>query len=214
MELDKNIEDEILIAAERVFINNGFKSATMNMIAKEVGISRTSLNYYFRTKDRLYSRLLDGMINKFVPRLGSVFIGSNNIYEIIDHWVEEYTKMLIERPEYPFFIITEVERNHRNIATVLRERFIEFNVLGRLQEVTEMQFGKDRVKEFDLASFVIDALGVILTPVIFSPTVLLILNDKEITIEEYLVSNMERNKILIREMFNYFLNEKEGHNAN
>jgi len=44
------IETKIFEAANNVFLKYGIDSATMGQIADETGISRTSLNYYFRSK--------------------------------------------------------------------------------------------------------------------------------------------------------------------
>ena len=49
-----DIEHRILDAAREVFIRKGYDSATMGDIALLAGMSRTSVNYYFRNKERLF----------------------------------------------------------------------------------------------------------------------------------------------------------------
>ncbi|QZE14191.1 TetR/AcrR family transcriptional regulator [Halosquirtibacter laminarini] len=208
MEIDRNIEERILFVAEKVFMKNGFKSTTMNMIAKEVGISRTSLNYYFRSKERLYSRLLDGMINRFIPRLGSYIGTTDDIYDVLDYWVDEYTKLLIEHPSYPFFIISEIERNQENLASVVRNSLYEFGIIERVSEITIRQFGVQKMMRFNSTNFIIKIISIILGSVIISPTIRLVLGDHDSLMEEYLLSSKTQNKILVREIFNNFLNEK------
>ena len=50
-------EERILEAAKTVFIRKGFDGASMEDIAAEAEITRPSLNYYFRTKEKLFSAI-------------------------------------------------------------------------------------------------------------------------------------------------------------
>ena len=49
-------EQRILDAAREVFSKSGLKGARMVEIAEKAGINRAMLNYYFRTKQKLYDR--------------------------------------------------------------------------------------------------------------------------------------------------------------
>ena len=46
------MENSIIDAARRVFVEKGYVATSMGDIAIEAGIGRTTLNYYFRTKER------------------------------------------------------------------------------------------------------------------------------------------------------------------
>ena len=47
------MEPRIIEAAKRVFVRKGYEAATMSDVAAEVGIGRTALHYYYRTKEIL-----------------------------------------------------------------------------------------------------------------------------------------------------------------
>ena len=66
------MENSIIDAARRVFIKKGYVAASMGDIAIEAGIGRTTLNYYFRTKERLFESVFEQLMNYLLPNIGSI----------------------------------------------------------------------------------------------------------------------------------------------
>ncbi|HEY6430990.1 MAG TPA: TetR/AcrR family transcriptional regulator [Acetobacteraceae bacterium] len=54
--------DHILAAAEKVFAQYGFDSATMSRLARAAGLPKANLHYYFGTKEGLYRAVLEGVL--------------------------------------------------------------------------------------------------------------------------------------------------------
>jgi AcrR family transcriptional regulator len=52
--------EEILQAARQVLLRNGIARTTLDAVAKEVGVSKTALYYYFPSKDALFFELVFG----------------------------------------------------------------------------------------------------------------------------------------------------------
>lgn len=57
---------EILQAAERIFIAEGYQGATIRRIADEVGVSSTALYMHFRDKDEILLEICDGAIEELL----------------------------------------------------------------------------------------------------------------------------------------------------
>lgn len=57
---------EILQAAERIFIAEGYQGATIRKIADEVGVSSTALYMHFRDKDEILLEICDGAIEQLL----------------------------------------------------------------------------------------------------------------------------------------------------
>lgn len=53
---------EILDAARRVLLRKGIAATTLEAVAKEAGLSKTALYYYFPSKDALYFELVFGSL--------------------------------------------------------------------------------------------------------------------------------------------------------
>lgn len=55
-------EDRILQAAEAEFLAKGYAGARTTAIAEAAGVTHAMLHYYFRTKDKLFERILNEKI--------------------------------------------------------------------------------------------------------------------------------------------------------
>ena len=69
MKENKNTEAAILEAAEVLFKTNGFKGTTTTMIAGQAGVTHAMLHYYFRTKEQIFVKVLDGYFLKMHDEL-------------------------------------------------------------------------------------------------------------------------------------------------
>ena len=71
-EQNPDMEVKILEAAKVVFLRKGYESTKMSDIAAEVGIGRTALHYYFRTKEMLFDAIFGQIIAEVVPNIESI----------------------------------------------------------------------------------------------------------------------------------------------
>lgn len=55
--------DEILEAARRVLLRQGIGGTTLDAVAREVGVTKTALYYYFPSKDALFFELVFGNLH-------------------------------------------------------------------------------------------------------------------------------------------------------
>lgn len=78
LESEKKIFPEKLIetAAEKVFLLYGYHGATLANIASEANVSKSSIHYYFRSKENLYVQVLT---NIYYFILTSDFTNPKNI---------------------------------------------------------------------------------------------------------------------------------------
>ena len=53
-----NTEQKILDAAITIFVRYGFHGITLQQIAKKAGVNKSAIHYYFRSKEKLYKKVL------------------------------------------------------------------------------------------------------------------------------------------------------------
>ncbi|MFH1125173.1 MAG: helix-turn-helix domain-containing protein [Pseudomonadota bacterium] len=53
------MEEKILSAASRLFSKKGYKTTSLQEIADQVGLHKTSLFHYFKGKDEILMRVMD-----------------------------------------------------------------------------------------------------------------------------------------------------------
>ncbi len=127
MKKDLSTEQKIKDAARKVFMTKGFSGCTTREIAKSVGINVALLNYYFRSKGKLFELILEAALSDFIEAMVEVFS--------MDLSLEDKTRMLIDKefeflrkhPELPLFI-------HAGLNQESDNNFDQSNFLGRLHQ--------------------------------------------------------------------------------
>src|SRR5579872_5163946 len=62
----ESTEEKIMQAAKKLFTQNGFAATRTRDIAKEAGINLALLNYYFRSKEKLFDIVMIGNFRQFI----------------------------------------------------------------------------------------------------------------------------------------------------
>lgn len=88
---DRSRED-ILAAARAVLIRNGIASVTLEAVAREAGMSKTGLYYYFASKEELVFELVfgiwEGQAQRVKGAVDQAETGSDALAAVIRHTVE------------------------------------------------------------------------------------------------------------------------------
>ena len=96
--LDK--EQSILDSAERLFAQYGFEGVSLESIAAAVGISRHNLLYYFPSKELLYRRVLDRVLDLWLECMAAIS-ASDNPQEALSSYIAAKLRFSREQPAYP-----------------------------------------------------------------------------------------------------------------
>ena len=91
IEIRKANEALILEAAEKIFAINGYKGAATGDIAREAGIPKANLHYYFKTKSNLYREVLKHILDDWMSA-ASTF----DIYHEPEEALRTYIKAKME----------------------------------------------------------------------------------------------------------------------
>src|SRR6478736_6782620 len=110
--LDLNTEAKIKQAARLVFHQKGFAATRTRDIAEEAGINLALLNYYFRSKEKLFDIIMLETLQGFLKSISIVFIDEQtSLEEKTERIVSGYIDMLILEPQVPLFIMSEIRQN-------------------------------------------------------------------------------------------------------
>jgi AcrR family transcriptional regulator len=66
----------ILHAARTVLARNGYAATTINLVAREAGVSRGLLHYYFKNKEDMLARVIEVNMQASVDIMRDLFAGS------------------------------------------------------------------------------------------------------------------------------------------
>ncbi len=122
IENNKDIESRILEAAKVVFVRKGYEATKMGDIAAEVGISRTAMHYYFRTKETLFDAILGQLLENLLPNIDIIMEEDSTILEKMPKIMELYILSIQNNPLFPIFVVNEMNRDPEHLyRTILKE---------------------------------------------------------------------------------------------
>ncbi len=116
------MESRIIDSATKVFVRKGYAATSMQDIATEAGINRPSLNYYFRTKDKLFQLVFEKVSQIFIPALMEVIDSKIRIQEKFTRIIDIYFNLLSDNPLFPIFILHEIQVNPELLIKNLQKK--------------------------------------------------------------------------------------------
>jgi len=89
---------EILEAAERIFVADGYGGATIRKIADEVGVSSTALYMHFRDKDEILHEICLGWLQALLQQNSEIAARPTDAVTRVRMVLEAYMRMGLEHP--------------------------------------------------------------------------------------------------------------------
>ena len=166
---NKESEQQIFEAAQRVFQRSGYTGARMQEIADEAGINKSMLHYYYRSKDQLFQKVFQEGVKQFFPVIFKVLNSDMGFVPKIEALVDTYYTMFKQKPHLPSFIIHEMNQHParfkefiQSLSVQIPERFIK-------QIRSEMEAGS--MRQMDVRDFLINIIGMCVFPLIARPMI-------------------------------------------
>lgn len=160
---DFNTEEKIKEAAKKVFSTKGYAATRTRDIAEEAGINLALVNYYFRSKEKLFEVVMQEKVYQLFGTIVPILVNPVLPFELkIKTVAESYIDMLIQNPDLPLLVLNELRNNAEGFGAKLH--------LGPLlKESTLIQQIKERNAEVDPFQFILSMLGMMVFPFIARP---------------------------------------------
>jgi AcrR family transcriptional regulator len=193
---DLSAEEKIKISAKKLFTHKGYAATRTRDIAKEAGINLSLLNYYFRSKKKLFDLVMKENVHLF---LGAIIENINanprSFEDQLEFIVSHYIDLLLENPDLPFFVLNLLQSGKltfddkddpllKNI-TQMRSSFLK-----DIRDAME----KRRVKNMHPLHIIANLMGMVIFPFIASS--LLMARSGNISRKEFEQLMMERKKLI------------------
>ena len=132
-------EDKILLAASKVFTEKGFSGTRTRDIAEEAGINLALLNYYFRTKEKLFEQVMKVKIVLLFGQIIPIVTNEKTtLEEKIDLASVKYFDILTKNPNLPIFVLSEIQKKTSDVKSILPfEKVLNNSFL--MQQIREKQ---------------------------------------------------------------------------
>ena len=161
-ELDPSTEEKIKEAARIVFTKKGYAATRTRDIAEEAGINLSLLNYYFRSKEKLFHQVIMEKVQQIFGVLFPILNNGNlSLDEKIDLIVENYVNLLTENPDLPIFVFSEL-RNHPQLF----EGKINLNLIKDSSFIKQL---RERRPDINPVQFIVSIFGLTVFPFLAKP---------------------------------------------
>ena len=190
--MNTNTEERIKQAARKVFHQKGYAATRTRDIAEEANINHAMLNYYFRSKEKLFEIVMMETMAQFFKGVGIILNDENtSLEEKIERVVANYIDLLLEEPELPTFILNEVRPNPQFFVeqTPINEA-LTYSVFARQYAQAVIQ---GIVTEPNLMHTILNVIGLVIFPFVAKPMLSAITNLPE---EQYKALMIQRKTLI------------------
>ena len=112
--------------ATRLFTERGYIATSMADIAAEVGINRTGLHYYYRTKDRMFQAVFGSVVKQLIPQIHEIILEVNSpVEERVSRVIDVYYGLFKANPSLPMFMLREMQRDFDNLLNAIYRMHLE-----------------------------------------------------------------------------------------
>ena len=165
---DNNTEARIKEAARIVFLNKGFAATRTRDIAEEAGINLALLNYYFRSKQKLFNLIMLDALKIFLSSIYDVINDTQLTFEEkLVSISSSYIDTLLVNPEIPLFILSELRNDPAHLIenVGIRDLVLQSDLIKQLLE--KVQSGE--FKPVNPLNFIMNIIGMTVFPFLASP---------------------------------------------
>jgi AcrR family transcriptional regulator len=195
---DQNSEEVMLTAARKVFQQKGFEGTTLQAIADEAGTTKSMVNYYFRSKEKLFAAIFKMEFREFYGGIQELLMTESTVKEKITLLVELDMKKLSKIPTLPLFIISEVNRDPSIIKTLVAQSAPE-RVLAAFGAQIQREVEAGIIRPITVPDLFLNIQALTIFPFIARPMVINLLKLSE---DEYLVMLEHRKKSVVEFIWN------------
>jgi AcrR family transcriptional regulator len=120
--------EDILRAARRVLGRKGYAGATINEVAREAGVSRGLLHYYFKSKEDMLARVIRETVEATARMAEDLFKQSRDARELTRNLVQAMQTFAESDPDFSsiFFESWGLTRQSERVDQDLRDLYHKF----------------------------------------------------------------------------------------
>ena len=148
-----SVKERINNRALEEFAQNGYQSASTNVICKKAKVSKGLLYHYYGSKENLYLSVLRYFIDKFKENI-TIYIEDSNKKGIdyISEYFNAKFKFFGENPQYSKLVLNLLLNNNIEGAEILANEFEEYNNVLLYEIIKNIDFNPkfNRNKAFEL----------------------------------------------------------------
>jgi AcrR family transcriptional regulator len=199
--IDTQTEELIKETAMRIFFVEGRLHATTQVIAKEAGVNRGLIYYYFQSRDQLFEVVFKEALMVVRNRLRELFLSNKiSFRKKINEFVELSIDQSLKYPYLEMFLITEMNRDDSTMLIPARDE-LRNEMLHNIGEGLKEEIKKGHVPKMSAEQFLINVISLCIYPVLYKPVLRQMMGIAE---SNYLKVVQERKSLIMKVLFKDF----------
>ncbi|MFT4031400.1 MAG: TetR family transcriptional regulator [Siphonobacter sp.] len=111
-------EEKIKEAAQKIFLEKGFDGTTIRDIADAAQINTALTNYYFRSKEKLFWLVYEGLLKQGVEGMQIILDKPINLRDKLIELVDHMFNLHADNPNIALFLMNEIKRNPEHFEKI------------------------------------------------------------------------------------------------
>lgn len=154
-------EEKIKVAAIQVFTQKGYEATKTRDIADLAKINIASLHYHFKSKDQLFTVVIEHTMEKFSQLMDQILYSPTlELHQKIRKFVPAYIDFLLANPFLPMFILSEGERNPEKMDSLMNDKERLPLLSKQIQSLVEAKV----IRPIGVEHFISDLVGLTIFP--------------------------------------------------
>jgi len=185
METKDSLEYKIIETAKRLFVEKGFHKTSMSDIAAATGINRTTLHYYFRTKEKMFQAVFGSLVESFMPKIEIIFTEDIPLTEKFSKVLDEYFSIFISNPGLPRFILSEIDRDVNHLLDAGRAMHMD-KYLSSIEQVLLKEMATGNIRTLPMPTVLLSFMSQVTFPFLAKNIVMTLFHKDEKGYAEFL----------------------------
>ncbi|MDP3671897.1 MAG: TetR/AcrR family transcriptional regulator [Telluria sp.] len=177
------LEADIVVQAVRVFAERGYEGASVATIAENAGLSKQNLMYYFPTKQALYQRVLDDVLDEWLERMAKLADPEQEPREVLRAYVQAKLRFSREHPLASRVYALEVISGAPLYGSQIRKRVVP--LLRKDIEVFERWASEGKIAPVNVTHLLFAIWAMTQSYADFSTQMALVLNHRQLTRKDW-----------------------------
>jgi len=160
---DSDSREKILKAALAEFAEHGAAGARVERIARQAGVNKALLYYYYSSKELLYMETVRSALGDFVGDLKGALEGADDLDSSLNSLTEFYRTVFLTRSEVPRLLMRELANPDSEVVKFAAECLVASGAPAHLREVLIAGQRAGEIREVDIrqtiASFIAMQFG-------------------------------------------------------
>jgi TetR/AcrR family transcriptional regulator len=177
------LEAEIAAVAVRVFAECGYEGTSIADVAERAGLSKQNLMYYYPSKQALYQRVLDEVLDEWLARMENLADESQEPAEVLRAYVQAKLRFSREQPWASRVYAMEVISGAQLYGAQIQNRVVP--LLRKDIEVFEKWIAAGKVAPINATHLLFAIWAMTQSYADFSTQMALVLNRKQLAKKDF-----------------------------